>query len=148
MPCTRHLAVTAFLLTLVAAVGGCAPGGKRQALEPFAAVRPMGEGRVFLRIDAIDEAAPEAWLSLNGGPWTTRTVARRGDVIDVTRGPGVGTSTTSYTLHGLTKGGYLRFAQRQWYFDGFPAEETTVRIAPYGDVIGPVEVEAGVSTDR
>ena len=110
-------------------------GEKVAAVEPFAVIRPLEFALTYIEIDPDIHHSRGAWLSVNGGRWTTAATLRRGDVVDVayTRSADGSPAASSlrYRFFGLTTRGWVRLVETRDYHDGYPATDRPLRVYPY-----------------
>lgn len=104
-------------------------------VEPFSVVRALDQGLLYVEVDPHLHRQRGAWMSTNGGPWTTAATLRRGDRVEIayTRTsdgrPAVG--TLNYRFFGPTTRGVVRLTETRGYLDGFPEQTRPLRVRPY-----------------
>ncbi|MEM1107927.1 MAG: hypothetical protein AAGH99_04470 [Planctomycetota bacterium] len=100
-------------------------------VEPFSIVRRLDQGLTYIEIDEQTHRQRGAWLSVNGGPWTTAATLNRGDRVDVSYTREDSAGTLAYTFYGPTTRGFIRLVETRWYYDGFPEEKRSFKVRPY-----------------
>jgi len=126
---TRFGAV--LILAVAFGLGGCGTVTTLATVEPFAVVRPMSEGQVYLEVDPVVRRQKGALVSVNQSPWATAATVRRGDRVRVEYTKVPDSAALWYDVYGLGTKGYVNIVERRWYYDGYPLDKRKIRVLPY-----------------